>query len=87
MTTNGSRRHCLGNKEGMPSITGMAQVISACELITKSRMTSVTVSIASGPRDAELIDLAREAADECGVRLDCERAGPMLVLRFTREGK
>jgi hypothetical protein len=71
----------------MHSIAGLAQVISACKLITKSRMTSVTVSIASGPRDSELIDLAREAAEECGVSVDYERTGRMLVLRFTREGK
>lgn len=82
----GSRRHCLENEERVRSIPGLMQVISACELITKSKMTSVTVSIAGSERDAELIELSREAAAESGVLLDYEQTGPMLVLRFTREG-
>jgi hypothetical protein len=65
-------------------VPGLQQVLSACQLLTVSKMTSVTVSIASSARDAELIALAREAAEESGVDIDYQRAGSMLVLRLTR---
>ena len=41
----------------MPSVPGLSQVLTACELLPTSHMSSVSVSIASSERDAELIAL------------------------------
>jgi hypothetical protein len=69
----------------MRSVPGLAQVLSACQLILKSQMTSVSLSIASSERDSELIAFSEEAAQEHGLRMDIERRGTMIVLRFSRE--
>jgi hypothetical protein len=66
------------------SVPGLSQVLSACQLILKSQMTSVSLSIASSERDCELIAFSEEAAQEHGLRMDIERRGTMIVLRFSR---
>lgn len=82
----GSRRHCLERREGeMTSVPGLSQVLTACELLRTSGLSAISVSIASSDRDEELIALSEEVADESGVRIECERRGRMLVLRFTRD--
>jgi len=80
-----SRRHCVssGDLEIAP-VLGLSQVLTACDLLLTSAMTTVTVSIASTERDADLIALSQEAADDCGVSLDRESRDGALILRFTR---
>jgi hypothetical protein len=80
-------RHCLSPAErgAMPSVPGLSQVLTACDFLTTSSMTSVSVSIASSERNSELLALASEAAEQSGLRMDCERRGHTLVLRFAKE--
>jgi hypothetical protein len=66
------------------SVPGLAQVLSACQLLMKSQVTSVSLSIVSSERDPELIAFSEEAAQEHGLRMDIERRGAMIVLRFSR---
>jgi len=79
-------RHCIApaNRE-MASVAGLSQVLMAIDLLASLRMTSVSVSIASGEHDSELIALSEEAAEQAGVRLDCQMRGRALVLRFSKD--
>jgi len=87
MKKTGSRQHCLGG--GVPNqvsaVPGLSQVLSACELLAKADVATIIVSIASSERDAELIELSQEAAEQSGISMEFESSGGALVLRFTRD--
>lgn len=79
-------RSGLESGEEMAPVPGLTQVLSAIEMLQRSKTPRVVVSIHHSKHDSELIELSREAAEQSGVLMDVEARDGSLILIFTREG-